>query len=160
MSLSSCSSWISQSRISLFLKNWNIKQNNRRANSLAWWIKDHGIKATTSSGNYEYVYKLHPVILFFSQHKTSNLTVASWDIYQITFYIYVCCRSPNTLCSCCASMCVCVCVCFLFLSPLWCHSQLLVEHGYNCQCRTAACFCSVPTWERPRQRNGRQQAVS
>lgn len=57
-------------------------------------------------------------------------------------------------------LCAFVCDCFLFLSPLRCHLQQLVEHGYNCQCRTTARFCCVAAWECPWQRDGWQQAVS
>lgn len=41
--------------------------------------------------------------------------------------------------------------------PLWCHSQQLVEHGYNCQCCPTACLCSAAAWQCPSQRDGQQQ---
>ena len=84
-----------------------------------------------------------------------QLNVKLSDLRWINIHTCVRAPPPPLLCR----LLVCQCFCFPCLSPPPCHPQLLVEHGYNCQRRTAARFRSVPAGERPCQRNGRQQAV-
>lgn len=101
-------------------------------------------------------------------HFLNHIIVDVWDIppsvllhLKTLFHVFSHSEYTVIWCRCCVHTFKLICewVCFLFLSPLWCHLQQLVEHGYNCQRCTPACLCSVAAWECPWQRDGWQQAV-